>query len=179
MGEFTNQIDYEERSEKFVFKDDSENDFFNKLLGCNSFTEIYRYASFDWFFSMIQNGKYRMCGIAGMNDPTEVDYFDKYVNNGVDKEKVDNNIFISSCCLLEDDLTMWRLYGDDAKGVCLTFKINCENENFVMSKVDYANKDTHRCLDIIKELINEGVFFKHLDRYKHFFKPYEYRIEKE
>ena len=56
--------------------------------------------------------------------------------------------YIVSFCDAEDDLTMWRLYGNDGKGVCLTFDINemdIRFENFMAHmSVVYANENNIR-----------------------------------
>ena len=89
----------------------------------------------------------------------------------------------------KDDLTLWRLYSDDAKGVCLTFDIKYENLNnhVLLQKVKYANKNgQHKELNFLKQIKldveNKTGFpfdFRKLGYWKHFFKPYDYSIEEE
>ena len=124
-----------------------------------------------------------MNGIVGMNDTSEIDYFDDYCFTSKNKPSYQrlNNLFLSSCSLLNDDLTMWRLYGDDAKGVCLVFEIRPDmQKEFMLQMVSYANeKKKNDKLDLIKELIKKKVVFNDIDKWKHFFKAKDYSIEKE
>ena len=45
------------------------------------------------------------------------------------EEKVPENVFIASFSLLEDHPTLWRLYGDNTKGVCMHFKLNISRKS--------------------------------------------------
>ena len=64
-----------------------------------------------------------------MNDISEIDYADKYINIDTiildETVKESNNIFILSCCdeSMSDDLMMWRLYTQNAEGVNLKYHI--------------------------------------------------------
>lgn len=182
-----------------------ENIFFILLMNDGvTLTSIYRYTSFNSMFETIKNQTIRMNGLPGMNDTTEVNYVDNYVNDTELKlhEELPQTIaavnrrFILCCSELEDDLLQWRLYGDDSMGACIEFKIDNDkliNRNslgkreFYLAKVKYANKNgKHRELDCIKEIIETVRKKLHLDIrftmlyiWKHFFKPYEYAYEKE
>jgi hypothetical protein len=89
----------------------------------------------------------------------------------------------------KDDLTLWRLYSDDAKGACLIFDVKRKNLNnhVLLQKVKYADEDgKHKELDFLKQ-IKEDVEtitgykfeFRKIGYWKHFFKPYDYSIEEE
>lgn len=170
---------------KYYFKDNYETFFWRKLLNVNEQNSgtIYHYTSLETVFLILKNGTYRLCGITGMNDTSEVDYFDKYCLNKKHKPsyQILNSIFVSSCSSLKDNLTMFRLYGDIAKGVCIVFDIKTEyNKGFLLQTISYADeqkKDPK--LNIIKQLINNNVVFKDIDRWKHFFKSKNYSTEKE
>jgi hypothetical protein len=132
----------------------------------------------------------------GMNDTTEISYTDNYIFG---ESKIDLNThwkkiesidsrFISSCSALEDDLTQWRLYGDDGKGVMLKFKVIRDKDvtsNLILKKVNYSNKNAHPALDFLKDIIENlenldiKYNFKALSTWKNFFKPYDYRLEEE
>lgn len=158
------------------FTKSEEQSFFEKILSTNKKT-IYRYVSFETLFQTIKNKTYRMLGLAGMNDRTELNYFDNFLGKG---SNVDNNIYISSCSLLKDDLTMWRLYGDDGKGVCLAFNVHHTSSCFHLYKVDYGDEPKrHKHLNTIKKLYDNGFIFNDSEIWKHFFKPYEFSTEKE
>lgn len=174
--DFSDKIDFG-KNNRLCFRKNNEQLFFKAMLGLNKKT-IYRYVSFDTLFSILNNHTFRMCGLAGMNDKSEIDYFD---NNLGEASKIENDIFISSCSLLKDDLTMWRLYGDDGKGVCLALEIKDTSfDSYSLLKVDYGSKSSgHKKIDLLKELRDKAFSFKEINKWKHFFKPYEFRIEKE
>jgi hypothetical protein len=140
-----------------------------------------------------------MNGLVGMNDKSEVNYVETYLN-GVEKPLIKehhntiiaiNNKYITSCSKVarKDDLTLWRLYSDDATGVCLVFDVkrNNLNNHVLLQKVKYANEEgKHKELDFLKQ-IKEDVEsitgykfeFRKIGYWKHFFKPYHYSIEEE
>jgi hypothetical protein len=102
-----------------------------------------------------------------------------------------NNRYITSCTKIsrKDDLTLWRLYSDDAKGVCLIFNVNKNNLNnhILLQEVKYADENgKHKELEFLKE-IKENVEsntgfkfeFRKIGYWKHFFKSHDYAIEEE
>lgn len=183
LSDFIGKI--EENDGSYYFKDDEEFLFWKKLLELEKDSPqlLYRYTSLDTVFFLLKNCMYRMNGIVGMNDTSEIDYFDDYCYTSKNKPSYQrlNNLFLSSCSLLYDDLTMWRLYGDDAKGVCLAFEIKPDmQKEFMLQMVSYANeKKKNNKLDLIKELIKKKVVFNDIDKWKHFFKAKDYSIEEE
>lgn len=136
-------------------------------------SELYRYVPFDTAFNILKNNTYRMNGIAGMNDKSEGD-----IRYSISYEIGDpNNIFISSFSTLEDNLTMWRLYGDDAKGVCLVFtaKKNAKNDIFWLYPVSYEDK--HK--QIIIDFYNSRFKIKNIEKWIYFFKNQHFNTENE
>lgn len=199
------KIQFNPNSNSFGFVDNNnglesfENQFFNHLLGEFKEAKICRYTSLKSLFTSLNVSTFRMNGLVGMNDKTEVNYVDDYLNDApIPFQKLHHNTvsainkrYISSCSLqsMADNLTMWRLYGDDCKGVCLFYKVNKLNLNnhTLLQKVSYADKNgTHLLLEFLKwikrdiENILELTFeFRKLRYWKHFFKPFDYSIEKE
>lgn len=199
------KIQFNPNSNSFGFVDNNnglesfENQFFNHLLGEFKENKICRYTSLKSLFITINLSTFRMNGLLGMNDITEINYVDDYLNDApIPFQKLHHNTvsainkrYISSCSLqsMADNLTMWRLYGDDCKGVCLFYKVNKINLNnhTLLQKVSYANKDgKHLLLEFLKwikrdiENILELTFeFRKLRYWKHFFKPFDYSVEKE
>jgi hypothetical protein len=129
-----------------------------------------------------------------MNDQGEIDYVDKYIGvyytplNSLTLAEMKelNNNFISSCTNIQkkDDLTMYRLYGEDSKGVCLVFDFHPDRQlnNMQMRKISYGEtRNRHAILDFLKLFISllsstYGIRFrfKYLDIWKHFFKSSDY-----
>lgn len=162
-----------------------ENQFWRNLLSIEGVEEpnlFCKYATLDTAYYILTNGTFRVSGIAGMNDKSEIDFFDEYCKT--DNNENTNDVFISCGVDDCDNLTMWRLYGDDSKGVCLVFEINdLAKDTFIMHKVEYAKKHSGKYhnehLDIIKEMNDTGIKFNELNKWKHFFKASEYSIENE
>jgi hypothetical protein len=202
-NQITNQLSYDEIDQRYYILNPTglnsiESKIFLHILGDGNIPErkIYRYTTLSTAYSMLSNNSFRMNCLVGMNDMTEVDYVENYINGHKTKFiskspatiKAYNNRFISSCSLKEDDLTQWRLYADDSKGVCLVLNINkLENDSFIVKKISYGEKDgSHKALSILKDIIAEikiklGIdfYFKSITTWRHFFKPYEYAVEEE
>jgi hypothetical protein len=202
---FINKINFDYNSNVFFFSEIAieensfENQFFNEMFGEFEETKICRYTSFNTLFSMMNYLSFRMNGLVGMNDKSEVNYVDTYLN-GIEKpiSKLDENAvialnkrYITSCSKIsrKDELTLWRLYADDGKGVCLTFNIIKENLNnkILLQKVKYADSNgNHKELDFLKQIKEEvekktgfNFEFRNIGVWKHFFKPFDYAIEEE
>lgn len=161
---------------------------------------LYRYTSVRSleriFCEKERSSVHGMSSLVAMNDTTEVDYANNYLCkksveiNQKELEKERNSsmhAYITSFSDKEDDLTMWRLYGDNAKGVCIIYDKSKEISTpyYMLSRVSYANKDKHdKKLDFIADLMKtriRGRKFKLRQWYiwQHFFKPYEYNVESE
>jgi hypothetical protein len=206
--EILKHIDYDDNG-FFFFKEEKgndlnsfENNLIQSMLPSLKSNWIYRYTTQESVFTMLDKNTYRMFGIVGMNDRTEPNYFDNYIygdrivpkfeNANYQVVESTNQRYISSCTSREnkDNLTLWRLYSDDSKGVCLKFKVFPErqNPNILVRPVSYARSrdNINPPLEVIKRFIEDfkndfsGRFkFKTLKAWKHFFKPAEYEIEKE
>jgi hypothetical protein len=178
--------------------DSFEHQFFIKLLDNEVPNIIYRYCAFNRAFQILNEGTIAMLGLPGMNDTTEPNYIDNYLNDSNDNFwelppqsiAAINRRFIMSCTIHEDDLMQWRLYGDDAKGACIKFETKSTlktNHRFYLGRVKYANKNNeHPELLFIKEIIRRvrqehffDIKFVLLYVWRHFFKPKEYNYEGE
>jgi len=72
--------------------------------------DIYHYTTVE-SCNLIRENKTLRLKNKGLNDPKE-------------NEEIPPNIFIACFSLLKDHPTLWRLYGDNTKGVCMHFKLN-------------------------------------------------------
>lgn len=202
---FLGRIRFDSNSNTFYFSEDDggissfENQFFIEMMGEFKQTKICRYTSLKTIFDMLNYISFRMSGIVGMNDKSEVNYVDSYLNGvqkPISKEHPNtivalNKRYITSCTEIKrkDDLTLWRLYSDDAKGVCLVFNIKKKNLNnhVLLQKVKYADENgKHKELDFLKQIKDDvesitgfKFEFRKIGYWKHFFKPYDYAIEEE
>jgi len=203
LSQISSGIDFNEIDQSFSFRNPTdinniENRIFRLLLKEDKpLNKIYRYTTLNTIYSMLNYNSFRMNCLVGMNDTTEVNYAENYIT-GTNRDyaqaawqTVDayNRRFISSCSLKEDDLTQWRLYADDSKGVCLVLSVDDKllNSKFVLKRISYGEKDgSHLELDFIKNIIatlkqqlNVDFEFKTLTTWRHFFKPFDYSVEEE
>ena len=187
-------IDFIVKGGKLQFVDiKKENQFFEQLIEMFNGEEIYRYTTLESLYLTLSTVQQGMCSLTGMNDKSEVNYADEYLElsdgrTAYDKKK-ENNYFILSC--VEEDpqeqesLTMWRLYGDDTEGVRITYKPSTMTDGFKFGKIYYgSDKDKHPGLDFIKAMQTTkigNIYFRfiHLDYWKHFFKHHDYAVERE
>lgn len=172
--------------------------FFRHLLDNGVPDTIYRYCNFSRAFQILEDNKLAMLGIPGMNDTTEPNYVDNYINESDEQvwelppqsRAAINRRFIMSCTELPDNLMQWRLYGEDAMGACIKFETKVSlktNQRFYLGQVKYANSNgEHPELLFIKGIINRirtelllDFKFVLLYVWRHFFKPHGYEYEKE
>lgn len=176
------------------FVPQKENDFFKSLLVPVIKGNICRYTSSKSLFTLLRSGKQNMLSLNCMNDISEIDYADKYINLDTiilnESIKESNNIFILSCCdeTMSDDLMMWRLYAQNAEGVNLKYHIYTkyiDYEHFYLAKISYGQSaESHIELELIQKMLewsDDGIYFKFNKWmiWKHFFKSYHYRYENE
>lgn len=194
-----NNLVYDESTASMCLKTEAEDELFKILLIPNNdelnIKSVCRYTSLNSLFLTIKNGVQVMCSITCMNDKGETSYADKYVGFGAfantSKSIEENNdCFILSCCNIEmkDNLTMWRLYGDDGKGVCLEYDVDLtkvDEKAFFFAPVSYGEAmRKHPALDFIREIRhwNENGWSFSLNRWyiwKHFFKSHLFKEENE
>lgn len=176
-------------------KSEFEDQLFKILLPHTSHNELCRYTSLKSLFLLMRNKEHCLCSITCMNDKGEISYADEYVSYGATASSFlsvdnNNNCFILSCCdqTKSDDLKMWRLYADNAKGACIEYSIDyskIDNEHFFLAPVSYGqSQNCHYELDFIKGIRNwrkDGWRFelKRWNIWKHFFKSYIFADEKE
>ena len=116
--------------------------------------EVVKYTSFQTLLATLTSGKMRINSIVGMNDKTEVNFMTDIIKNfreSIEEEGDEyllaNRKFITSFSGKKDDLNMWRLYGDNARGVCLVFSPNSQQDN-PLRKIKYVAEDDELILKI-------------------------------
>ena len=144
-----NDLKFYECTEKIL-----DPEFCRKELG-NSFADntICRYSSLESLFCTLKYKTLRMNGLPGMNDKTEglfawnlLNKLDSMANEEGRRRKRDiNNAFIVSFSKENniDQLDMWRLYGDDAKGVCCVYSVQKERikDRFFLHNIKYIESN--------------------------------------
>ena len=182
------------QSNRFWLVEKYENLLFKTLLGGIQSATIFKYTNAHAIIYTSKNEQ-AMTSVIGMNDATESMYADTYLKRKgcdtyLDKDTYalyGSKAFITSFTTKKDDLTMWRLYGDDAKGIAYEYKIDMESipENFYLAPVSYADEhEVHKELDLIADMCQEEIdkckfSFQNLYIWKYFFKPKEYHVEDE
>ena len=178
----------------FFLTEEFENKFFLNLLGeVDRGTIITKYTNTEGLKRICSCNQQSMTSLIGMNDSGECLYATQYMeNNGYKKvlETSDDifigiSSFITSFTTKKDDLTMWRLYGDDAKGVAIHYKVEELPCDFYLAHVSYANKDGYHPELLLLVKMTEITLdsckfcFKYLYKWRYFFKSYEYNVEDE
>lgn len=192
-------LNYDEQGSSIWLNNEYEDKFILLLLNDNEddkeYRRVCRYTTLNSLFLTMKDHNHVMCSITCMNDKGETSYADKYVGYGAFANssktvKENNDCFILSFCNEEmsDNLTMWRLYGNDGKGVCLEYDVDSlriDNEEFFFAPVSYGDKQNeHPVLDLIRDIRhwekNGWHFeFKRWYIWKHFFKSHLFKEENE
>ena len=135
---------YNNSNNTFIFTDNDEK-VFNHLFFVKGtrVKQICRYCSLSSLYQILSNQTIRLNGLVGMNDKSEYKYAWETFFGGEDgneMEKQMNHTYIMSCSSIssKDDLEMWRLYGDDGKGVCLIFDVNKYYPPFALAQTIYS-----------------------------------------
>ena len=190
---------FEIGQEEFYFASELENRFFQSVLGGVNSNKLIRFTTLCSLASILQHQSHLMFSIASMNDTAECSYANQYIQEQSSTDEHEDyianyfNNYITSCSICEkDDLTMWRLYGDNTKGVAIVY--NIENivlpKDFHLAPVSYPNKykgsSQHETLELVKCIMNSNIEICHrqfkLKRWKvwqRFFKSEKYAVEKE
>lgn len=194
------RVQFDTATQQCYLTPDDERGFFRKLFSSYDRDYICRYTTYETLERILRNKKQSVCSVVCMNDETECYYTDEYLKEHGGEEEVDslesnyvelNKCQISSCIdiMSADKLSLWRLYGDDAKGVCLKFKIDremLEQKGFFLYCMSYPimlNGDHYELNSVsdLKKLKVKGFTFdfKMWHIWKHFFKPVHYWDEHE
>ena len=178
-----------------ILKDNIENDLFDKLFPPIEENELCRFTTLSSIFASVENNSYRMVATDGMNDTEDGTFLWKKLYGDTEKEKLlpleRETIFIWSCSPIKSisDLTMWRLYADDTRGVCLEFNAKTidAKEGFFLRRVSYEEDNSNnilvRFMRLLKEFQDESGGFKFVfnnwDLWRAFIKSKEYSVEQE
>ncbi len=180
------------------FDDYTENEILGKLIpNLTKKSCIYRYTSLGNCLKILESGILELNGINSMNDKSEVNYFKSNLSKDVSMtyENIDpktiaagNRRFISSFSNRKDDLSLWRMYTNDASGVCLEFEIDkaFKNDNYIISikPVIYGTKSNS--FKFLKKLMsckledqNQRFVFRQMHLLQNFFKSSQFKDEDE
>lgn len=186
------KIEYSQADNTIRLHEEEEIKLFDMLFPKVAARYICRYTTLQSLFAVLENESYRMCATEGMNDVEDGMFLWNKLYDEKQKESYlepyRNPTYILSCSPIkkQDDLTMWRLYGDDARGVCLTFKTgkSAHNNGFYLRKVRYDNEIIQQLRSLTE--YNKGKFssyptfiFNYWELWGAFVKSPEYKIEEE
>lgn len=179
---------YDPASKCFVLKEEVEQNMLKDIKPERAAEpdEIAKYTTLDTLVAVLQSGKIRMNSIVSMNDKTEIGFLEEYIRNykeDFDKYLFADKEFITSFTTRIDDLDMWRLYGDNARGVCMVFeRINKDSDelfniSYIAEKSDVLEKIA-KLQDALKD---NSIRFRMnlLKKYQHFLKLSDYSSESE
>lgn len=191
-------IEFDNKEPRFYLPQNVEDELFLCKLKRVEGKELCRYTTIDNLFELLKKEKQNMCNIVCMNDRGEYRYADTFVFEKSPKVGETGFNELDSCFVLsllegtqEDNLTMWRLYGDDAKGACLIYDVDDAmkkgiKEQFFLAKVSYGREDgTHPELAFFKKLVESvrvrkwSLYLRRWNIWKHFFKSHHFSIENE
>ncbi|MCQ2313161.1 MAG: DUF2971 domain-containing protein [Paludibacteraceae bacterium] len=169
-----------------------ENELLNLIIPSLTKTSlqatITRFTSIETLFAILINNSIRMYSAESMNDKEDCDFLWKDLYGSMSKEPrcpLCAPIYLMSCSLAEDtDLTMWRLYGDDTRGVCLKYNVPTKKMagGFYLSRIVYSDDTKY---DFIKAIVGSTLKFgmplmlNKWNIWSAFFKDKEYKIEQE
>ena len=135
--------------------------------------------------------------LAGMNDNSEYRYaWDCFFREELPLDETEDCInctYVLSCSSMKqkDSLEMWRLYGDDGKGVCLIFDVDKPENPLLLAKTiyEFVHENGRKKLDnkwrllkhLTTELNNIGIPLKlrNQNKWLPFFKSGDYHYENE
>lgn len=153
--------------------EDIENQLFKYLIGQYEEREVCRYTSLNSLFQSLSNHTFRMYGLAGMNDKEERAFLQNAIYQGgiglIYQQLIKNQAsnmpdakYIMSCTSIKklDLLEMWRLYADDATGVCLVFEKFITDPEFKLIPIRYD-----RCSDVKKDWTPQFKFIMDITKY--------------
>ncbi len=184
----------EEDQELFYLEPEWEERLFKALLGDYRAKRVCRYTSLESIFRTCNEKRQTMCNIVCMNDKSEGQFVAQQypqLNWLLDSDKTEE-YFIMSCTELDnmDNLDMWRLYGNNAQGVCVSYIIDASkytpDGDFYIAPISYCDENgKNSILDFLAYIVNyrdssdKQFALMQLRIWQHFFKPFEYKTEKE
>lgn len=143
-------IQYDYLRDCYQLSSDKETELLGDLLP-ESFSdldqELYKYTSLSTLVATLNSRKMRLNSIVGMNDKTETNFlpdikknFKESIESSGDEYYFANQAFITSfTTYTPKGLDMWRLYGDNGKGVCMVFKTKKDTDLTALRQVKYVS----------------------------------------
>ena len=161
-----------------------------------------KYMSLDTFMCIAETQKIRLNSIVSMNDTSESFFLGDYLCNAYDDIRRKNtdveyyNQFpeaLRYCKVIErkknlimcltsriDDAMMWRLYGDNGRGICMCFSVPYN----IVRPITYLSEKNEKLKElktIASKWAGQGinVMFTDIDKYMFFIKSIQFEYEHE
>ncbi len=134
-------------------------------------TEMVHFTKLKTLIEILNNPKLRLYNLYNLDDPREFEFANrifqgKSTNNTKILKDAKENLYITSFCKsiifnkkTSDEFNMWRLYGDDGKGVALKFEVLNDPKqltDFHISNIKYGSKNRDKFYKIINEIKSDG-----------------------
>lgn len=182
---------YELVTDCYILKEAAEKQVLKELMPepDEETEEIAKYTTLEGLAAILMSGKIRMNSIVSMNDKTETDFLSEHIKNYREEHEQDydkylfaDKEFITSFTTRIDELDIWRLYGDNGRGICMVFERK-DKKNDGLYKISYINPETDlaKVVELLDALKEKGVRFRLnlLQKYRHFLKHVDYNTEAE
>ena len=139
------------------------NELIEPFLETNKSKQFIHYTDIQSFCEIINSKHFRMYNCDNLNDPKEIEYglnkFGLKLSEQQIQEYKRSHFVFSSCKYNDDcsdDFNMWRLYGNNGKGIGIVFSLEFENDNYqsegiYVGDVNYGTKNEK--LNLFKEYI--------------------------
>lgn len=185
------EIIYDPASGCYLLAEDTERKLLKNIMPVRAGddNEIAKYTTFTTLVEILKSGKMRMNSIVSMNDKTETDFLEGVIRNYKEEYEQDHDKFlfadkefITSFTKRIDELDMWRLYGDNARGVCMVFeRDNKDGDNLYKIRYLDPERDLKKVEKLIKALKGQRIKFRLniLQEYRHFLKHSDFETEDE
>lgn len=110
------------------------------------------FTSLKALISILSEKSIRLYNINGTNDISDVTHYAKLFNldNSIIQNYKDEVFIMSNCCSTilnsDDELTLWRLYGNDGNGCCIEFESQETHTRLIFHRynINYVNNEKER-----------------------------------
>lgn len=134
--------------------------FLNDIALKNGKVQFIHYTSLASTMNILNAGKVRLYNCLNLNDPSEVKYLLNKSPIDFSEEEVEKykrEHFILSGCIHEtssdEDFNLWRLYGDEGRGIGIVFEIDNKVKNWsnvFAHKVNYQSERDRKVYDFLE-----------------------------
>lgn len=134
------------------------------------------FTSLKALISILSEKSIRLYNINGTNDKSDVSHYAKLfkLDDSIIQNYKDEVYIMSNCCSTilnsDDELTLWRLYGNDGYGCCIEFEYIEDPfaTNTHRYNINYVNNETERL----------NLFFSKHNEFNNKYKPFNINADK-